>query len=89
MLPREEERWDSLEEYYLGHSRVLLGALLIPPVVSLFYNCALRNFPDLSDAAFNFVRLGVPVLLMVYRKRWIHRIGLAALTVNLIVQLFE
>ena len=44
MLPREKDKWDSLEEYYLGHSRVLLGALLIPPIVSLFYNCALREF---------------------------------------------
>ena len=89
MLPREEDRWASLEEYYLGHSRVLLGVLLIPPIVSLLYNCALGNFPDSSDAAFDVVRLGLPVLLVVWRKRWIHRIGLAALTVNLIVQLFE
>ena len=47
------------------------------------------NFPNSSDAVVDFVRLGGPVLLMVWRKRWIHRIGLAALTVNLIVQLFE
>src|ERR1041385_6057846 len=64
MLPREQERWASLEDYYLAHSRVLLGVLLIPPIVSLSCNCALRNFPDWSDALFDLVRVSVPVLLM-------------------------
>ena len=88
MLPRDQDRWDSLEDYYLTHSRVLIGVLLIPPIVSLSYNFALENFPDWSDAPFDLIRLCVPVLLMVWPKRWIHRMGLAALTVNLIVQLF-
>jgi hypothetical protein len=88
MLPREQDRWDSLEDYYLTHSRVLLGVLLIPPIVSLSYNFALENFPDWSDAPFDLIRLCVPVLPILWPKRWIHRIGLAALTINLVVQLF-
>jgi hypothetical protein len=88
MLPREQDRWASLEEYYLTHRRVLLGVLLIPPIVSVFYNCALANYPDWSDGPFDLARICVPVLLMVWPKRWIHRLGLAALTVNMVVRLF-
>ena len=88
MLPREQDRRASLEEYYLAHSRMLVGVLLIPPLVSLVYNCTLGNFPDWSDAPFDVVRVGIPALLMVWPKRWIHRVGLAALTINLVVQLF-
>lgn len=88
MLPREQDQWPSLEDYYLTHSRVLLGVLLAPPVVSLLYNCALGNFPDRSNALFDGMRLGVPVLLIVWRKAWIHRLGLAVLTLNLVIRLF-
>jgi hypothetical protein len=88
MLPRENDKWASLEDYYLAHSRVLVGAILIPPVVSLTYNFARGNFPDWSHAPYDLIRLGVPVLLIFWQQRVVHRLGLAALTINLVVRLF-
>ncbi len=35
MLPREQDTWASLEDYYMAHSRVLVGVLLLAPVISL------------------------------------------------------
>jgi hypothetical protein len=40
MLPREQDTWASLEDYYMAHSRVLIGALLVPPVITLCYDSA-------------------------------------------------
>jgi hypothetical protein len=44
MLPREQDTWASLEDYYMAHGRVLVGVLLLPPVISLSYNFARGNF---------------------------------------------
>jgi hypothetical protein len=91
MLPREQDTWASLEDYYMAHSRVLIGALLVPPVITLCYDCARGIYPFWSDAhiaVVYLVRLGVPVLLMVWQRRLVHRLGLAALTVTRIVGLF-
>lgn len=89
MLPREQDAWQSLDDYYMAHNRVLLVVLLIPPVASMSYNFALANFPDLSEAFYDAVRLGVPILLIAWQKRFIHNIGLAALTVNMLVHFFR
>ena len=91
MLPREQDTWASLEDYYMAHSRVLVGVLLLPPVISLSYNFARGNFYGFSHAhiaAVFGVRLGVPVLLICWQQRLVHRLGLAALTVTRIVGLF-
>jgi hypothetical protein len=91
MLPREQDTWASLEDYYMAHSRVLVGALLLAPVISLSYNFARGNIYGFSHAhiatAF-VVRLGIPVLLIGWQQRLVHRLGLAALTVIRIVGLF-
>jgi hypothetical protein len=91
MLPREQDTWASLEDYYMAHSRVLVGVLLLPPVISLSYNFARGNFFGFSHAhivAVFVVRLGVPLLLIGWQQRLVHRLGLAALTVTRIVGLF-
>jgi hypothetical protein len=91
MLPREQDTWASLEDYYMAHSRVLVGALLLPPVITLCYNFARGNVFGFSHARIAVViavRLGVPVLLICWQQRLVHRLGLAALTVTRIVGLF-
>jgi hypothetical protein len=91
MLPREQDTWASLEDYYMAHSRVLIGALLVPPVITLCYDSARGIYPFWSDAhvaVVYVVRLGVPVLLIFWQQRLVHRLGLAALTVTRILRLF-
>lgn len=91
MLPREKETWASLEDYYMAHSRVLIGVLLLPPLISLSYNFARGNFFGYSYSRIAVglvVRLGVPVLLICWQQRLVHRLGLATLTVTRIVGLF-
>jgi hypothetical protein len=88
MLPREQDTWRSLDDYYMAHRRVLLAVLLIPPVASLSYNCALRNFPDRSEAFYDAMRLGVPLLLILWPRRLVQSVGLAASIINMVARLF-
>ena len=92
MLPRAQDTWASWEDYYMTHSRVLVGVLLLPPVISLSYNLARGNFLGYSYAriAVSIVlRLGVPVLLICWQQRLVHRLGLAALIISRIVGIFR
>ena len=88
MLPREQDTWRSLDDYYMAHRRVLLAVLLIPPLASLSYNCALANFPDRSEAFYDAMRLGVPILLILWPRRLVQSVGLAALIINMVARLF-
>lgn len=91
MMPREQDTWASLEDYYMAHNRVLLGALWIAPVIALCYNFAQGNLFGVSHlraVVVLVVRLGVPLLLICWQRRWVHRFGLAALTITRIVGLF-
>jgi hypothetical protein len=88
MLPREQDTWRSLDDYYMAHRRVLLAVLLIPPVASLLCNCALTNFPDRSEAFYDAMRLGVPLLLILWPRRLVQSVGLAASIINMVARLF-
>jgi hypothetical protein len=88
MLPREQDTWPSLDEYYMAHRRVLLAVLLIPPLASISYNCALANFPDRSEVFYDVIRLGVPILLVLWPRRLVQSVGLAALIINMVARLF-
>ena len=88
MLPREEDRWSSWDDYYIAHRRVLLTVLLIPPMVSISYNFAQGHIPDRWEALYRAVQLGVPFLLILWPTRIVHRIGLAAMTINIFARLF-
>lgn len=88
MLPREQDAWRSLDDYYMAHRRVLLAVLLIPSVASLSYNCALGNFPDQSEVFYDALRLGVPLLLILWPRRSVQSVGLAALIINVVARLF-
>jgi hypothetical protein len=88
MLPRERDTWRSLDDYYMAHRRVLLAVLLVPAVASLSYNCALGNFPDRSEAFYDALRLGVPILLILWPQRLAQSVGLAALIINMVARLF-
>ena len=89
MLPRDQDAWQSLDDYYMAHSRVLLAVLLISPVASLSYNFAMGNFPNLWEAFYDAIRLGVPILLIVWQQRFVHTVGLLTLTLNMLIHLFR
>ena len=88
MLPREEDVWSSWDDYYIAHRRVLLTVLLISPLVSISYNFAQGNIPDRWGVLYRAVQLGVPLLLILWQTRIVQRIGLVAMTINIIARLF-
>ena len=77
MVPREQDTWASLEDYYMAHSRVLVGVLLLAPVISLCSNFVRGNVFGWSYAHIAVavvIRLGIPVLLIVWQQRLVHRL---------------
>ena len=89
MYPRDTIRFQSLDAYYLAHSRVLMVALLIPTIVNVTANLALGGSFFAQAAPYYAVRLGVPVALILWRRLWVHRIGLAILSVTMLVRIFN
>lgn len=88
MFPARQDDCTSLEDYYLTHSRVLLGVLLIPVLVSLGYNLFLGNLMDWPNTSFFVLRIGIPLLLMAFQIKWLHRTGLVALIVTMLVRIY-
>ena len=96
MFPREQRGWASLEAYYLAHSRVLMAVLTIPPLVSLGYNLAFNPYGRALPAAEYIaylagdygLRLVVPGALLVFRRLWVHRVGIAVLCALTLYELF-
>jgi hypothetical protein len=89
MFPREQDRWTSLEEYYLAHSSVLMGVLLIPPLAGLSYNGVLHGaWPSGPDLIFTAVRIAVPLTLIFVKRSWAHRASLALLSLTMLTGIF-
>jgi hypothetical protein len=88
MLPRTEDGWSSWDDYYIAHRRVLLTVLLIPPLVSIWYNFAQGQVPDGWGALYRALQLGVPLLLIFWPMRIVHRIGLVVMIINILARLF-
>ena len=89
MFPREQDRWNSLEAYYLAHSSVLMGVLLVPPLAGLVYNGVLfGSWPAGPDLIFTAIRVVVPLTLIFVKRVWAHRAGLALLSSAMLVAIF-
>lgn len=89
MFPRQQDKSRSLEDYYAAHSRVLMGALMIPALASIIYN-GVRNggVPEGLNAVSYAVRIVVPLALILTRRRWVHRVGLGVLCAWMLFQMF-
>jgi hypothetical protein len=94
MFPVDLNEGGSLEDHYFRQRPILLGALLVPPLVSLSYNILARpplpGFVDyiLLIAGGYGPRLAIPVVLLVSRHRWVHWIGMALLSAWMVALLF-
>lgn len=88
MFPARQDDCASLEDYYMAHNRVLLGVLLIPILVSLAYNLFLGNLMDWPNTSFFILRIGIPLLMMAFQNKWLHRAGLGLLIVTMFVRIY-
>ena len=88
MFPRQSDKWRSLDDYYAAHSRVLMGALALPTLVSLVYNVALSGSPNAREAVTAVMRIGIPAALMLTRRPVLHRSGLGLLCGLMLYKIF-
>ena len=89
MFPARHDDCASLEDYYMAHNRVLLGVLLVPIFVSLGYSLLLGNPLDRPGAYFFMLRIGIPLLLMAFQVKWLHRSGLILLIATMLVRIYS
>lgn len=79
MFPRQQDRWSSLEDYYIAHRRVLLAAIAAPALASLIYNAARVSLPDPLSGLSYAIRILLPATLMLTSRLWVQRAGMAVL----------
>jgi hypothetical protein len=89
MFPSVNDSWESLEDYYMAHCRVLQSVLLIPIAVSVGFNLYLGSLAAWPDTTFFIFRIGIPILLMVFRVKWLHRIGLILLIATMFERIYS
>ncbi len=89
MFPRQQDRWNSLDEYYLAHRRVLLAVLMVPPLASLVVNTLIPgSLPSGLYLLFITLRVMVPLTLIFLARPWVNRIGLALLCATMLAAIF-
>jgi len=93
MFPVALEGGGSLEDHYFQQRHILLGALLVPPVVSLAYNIGMSP-PQPVVSYLWLIGIGqgprwiIPVALMIWPHRWVQLTGLTLLCLWMIFLLF-
>ena len=88
MFPAKNDECTSLEDYYMAHNRVLHGVLLIPIFTAIIYNLYLGSLKDWPNLSFFLLRIGIPLLLMVFQIRWLHRAGLVLLIATMFARIY-
>jgi hypothetical protein len=89
MFPKDHDRWPSLEDHYLAHNRVLLAVLLVPPLASQAYNIGrYGNWPQGEFLVYLGARVGIPLILILVQRLWVHRVGLALLSAAILGAIF-
>jgi hypothetical protein len=94
MFPVDLKEGGSLEDHYLRQCPLLIGGLLMPPFVSFTYNVVFSPAaPRLLDYILFFVtgygpQVFIPMALLFWRHRWVHRAGMALLCIWMLIRLF-
>ena len=81
MFPKQTDKWDTLDDYYLAHCGVLLTALSISPLVSVLSNWFLfRGSVTVADILRIAFTIALPLGMIWWRNRWAHAAMLGLVT---------
>lgn len=89
MYPGSEDTRQSLDDYYLEHSRTFMVALMIPTLVNALVNIAIGGVFLRNAAPYYALRLGIPLVLLFVRKLPVHVAGLILLILTMLVRIFD
>lgn len=80
MFPDGDDVWPSLDAFYLAHSRLVMAALMIPTLAGMVGYVLVfgRHYSAGGLAHIFVVSLLVPIVLLLWRNLWAHRVGLTA-----------
>ncbi len=82
MFPDDADRHTSLDQFYLSHSRLVMAAMMVPTTVGLigYLSGGVQYLLATLTETFVVIYL-VPLILIVWRNLWAHRIGLGLATI--------
>ena len=80
MFPSDPGDWESLDDYYLAHSRPIFLALLVSKISAYAFDAALFNWKPAWTDVPGILLILLPILLMIiFRSSKVQRVGLALL----------
>jgi hypothetical protein len=80
MFPADPGEWESLDDYYLAHSRPIFLALLASKIAAYAFDALLFQWqPKLGDVPGIVLILAPFLLLIIFRSATVHRAGLILL----------
>lgn len=81
MFPDDTDRHQSLDDFYMSHSRLVMVAMMIPTLAGMVgYLSGGRVYTAQALLEQFVVIYLVPIVLLFWRNLWAHRIGLALLS---------
>lgn len=90
MFPEDAERHQSLDDFYMSHSRLVMSAMMIPTSAGLVGSLVMGRTFDAGYFVVTFLVIYlVPLVLIVWRNIWAHRVGLALLCALVIWWLYS
>jgi len=92
LYPEHEERWASVEGYYIANRKLILGLMVIAPIVTIFSFARIDFGISMSEKIFGILVSFGPVvatllLLMLTEKRRWHRAGWGFLIIHRITMM--
>jgi hypothetical protein len=88
MFPRSGDGWSSLEDYYMAHRRVLVGAVIATRLVGAAGLIVAGEWPGWLAGAYLAARLALLTTMLLVGSVWLHRAGWAAICLGVVWMLF-
>lgn len=77
MFPDDTDRHQSLDDFYMSHSRLVMVAMMIPTSAGMVANLSGGRIYSVQELLEQFVVIYlVPLVLLFWRNFWAHRVGL-------------
>lgn len=84
IFPQPNEGWSSLEDYYLAHRQVIVGAVILTRLVGMVTLLVVGDWPGWITIAYIAARLILLTAMLFIGSVWFHRIGWALISLGVV-----
>jgi len=83
IFPQPNEGWSSLEDYYMAHRRVIVGAVILTRLIGVV-QFMLGDWPGMLAIAYLAARIALLTVMFFVGSVWLHRAGWAVLSLGVL-----